>query len=162
MDRFVNGYTDGENEMLNNLVKSTKEQFNFVYAMDLSEKIYQMAATTMIIKEGDSKAKQDLLNHYELPDSNSNVYTTEFLKVYNEWIDALISQVNLYQNNGCVMNDYIDSECMKNKNIEVPGDANGLYMNVLSYYNMASGFVGNVYNINDLLQGKTLVKESDE
>lgn len=170
MDDFVGVYKDGDNQILNNLVKNTKDQFDFMYVMDSEEKVYSMKAAMEIIKNGDSKGKQNLLNYYKFSGLDGNSYADEFLKVYSEWIDALIAEIKIYEDNNCISGMYIDTECVANKNdenlnttvAEATENANSLYSDVAYYYDLSSNFVNNVYYINDLLHGKVIMGEDNE
>lgn len=167
MDNFVAKYKDGENDALNKLVKSTKEQFDFMYVVDLGDKVYYSTAMMAIIKNGDTKAKQNLMNRYNFNDLGDNSYAKSFLETYGEWIDALIAQVKLYKDNGCVFNDVIDMECMANKNdealkntlSEIGSNVASLSSVVVDYYDQADNFVGGVYYINNMLHGKPMMME---
>jgi hypothetical protein len=162
MDGFVANYKDGDNGVLNNLVKSTKDLFDFVYAMNSKEKIYGIESTMTIIKEGDEKGKQKLVDHFVFFDLNNNNYAENFSELYSDYIDALINKVKIYRDNGCISGNYIDEECIKGKTTETFEDLNKYYLDMTRYYNLAENFVGNIYNINSLLHGKTIMGENDE
>lgn len=161
MDGFSAGYKDGDNEILNNLVRSTKDLFDFVYAMNSKEKIYSTEATVTIVKEGDEKGKQKLINHFAFSGLDNNSYVKTFLEIYNDYLNALASKIKVYRDNGCIVNNYFDDECLKGKTSETFEDVNKYYLDAVRYYNLAENFVGNVYNINNLMHGKTLMGEEN-
>lgn len=157
MDGFTASYKDGDNQILNNLVKSTKDLFDFIYVMNSKEKIYGIEATMTIVKEGDEKGKQKLVNHFAFSGLDDNSYAKSFSELYNDYIDALVNKVKVYKDNGCISGNYIDDECIKGKTSETFEDVNKYYLDAVRYYSLAGDFVENVYNINDLMHGKTLM-----
>ena len=170
MDKFVNGYSDGENATLNNLVKSTKEQFDFVYAMDLSEKVSGIEVIKVGVEKQSDEAKRDLVNYYNFSSVGDNTYVNGFLEAYGAWLDAVLSEINLYKENGCVANGSINDSCMISKNDAALNDKmseifekiNDTYSYVNSYYHMAPNYVANIYDINTLLSGGSLEGVVDE
>lgn len=162
MDGFVATYKDGENSTLNSLVKSTKDLFDFIYAMNSVEKIYGIETTMTIIKDGDNKGKQKLVNHYTFSGLDNNAYEKDFLEVYNKYIDALTNKIKVYKENGCVTGNYIDDECMEGKTTDNFEEVDKYYLEVTRYYDLSEDFVENVYGINNLMHGKTLMGESKE
>ena len=169
MDNFVAKYKDGENDALNKLVKSTKEQFDFMYVVDLSDKVYYPTVMAAIIKDGDAKAKQNLMNRYDFANLGDNNQVKSFLEAYGEWIDAIAAQVKLYKDNGCLIDDNIGMECMANKSdealkntlSEVSDSVASLSRAVTNYYDQASSFVEGLYYINNMLHGKPMMMESE-
>ena len=161
MDGFTASYKDCDNQILNNLVKSTKDLFDFIYAMNSKEKIYGIEATMTIVKEGDEKGKQKLVNHFAFSGLDDNSYAKSFSELYNDYIDALVNKVKVYKDNGCISGNYIDDECIKGKTSETFEDVNKYYLDTVHYYNLSENFVGNVYNINNLMHGKTLMGEEN-
>lgn len=162
MNNFVSSYKNGDNEVLNNLVKNTKEQLDFIYVMDFSEKVLQLQAMKTVIENGDARGKQVLLNQYDFSGLSDNPYVKKFTEVYAEWVDILVFEVGLYRERGCVTGNYVDSSCAENATNDMEVVANGLFQDVRSYYNMSKQFVGNVYNINELIHGRVIMELNDE
>ena len=73
LDAFVAKYQDGENEVLNNLVKSTKEQFDFMDVVDLKEEISWSDVITTGVKKGEKEIEKNMLDYYgfSIPSDNS-------------------------------------------------------------------------------------------
>ena len=161
MDGFTASYKDGDNQTLNNLVKTTKDLFDFIYAMNSKEKIYGIEATMTIVKEGAEKGKQKLVNHFDFSGLDDNSYAKSFKELYNDYMDALVNKVKVYKDNGCISGNYIDDECIKGKTTETFEDVNKYYLDTARYYSLAENFVENVYNINNLMHGKTLMGEEN-
>lgn len=170
LDDFVNSYKDGDDGALNNLVKSTKEQFDFMYKMDLIEKNTGTKIIEDAVKNGKEKAKQNAMNYYNFSGLKDNTYVSGFLESYESWVDALLNQVDFYQANACVSDVFIMVDCISGKNdenlkneaTEISNNVADLYQNMTGYYDMARGYIANIYNINDILNGNAVVEDEDE
>lgn len=138
MDGFINTYKNGENERLNNLVKNTKDLFDFLYVVELKDEVINSS----IFDEDETSEsnynnlKNRLMGYYDFSNLEDNMYVDGFLGAYNDWVNSIAIR---------------DGE-----NADF-----GLYRYVDKYYNMERNFVANVYTINAMLSGNYVVQEEE-
>ena len=86
------------------------------------------------------------------------------------WASALLEEIDLYKQNGCISNDNLNDYCMIQKNSEelnvkvkeISANIADSYDYVTSYYNMARNFVANLYSVNILLGGGSIGGNENE
>lgn len=127
MDAFVAGYKDGDNEVLNNLVKEEKELFDFLEVIELKEEVIDADFMTIEDENDRKNLKANLMKYYDFSTLNDNPYMNSFKEIYSAWIDSVVNGT------GGVSYRYIDN-----------------------YYNKDDNFVLILYYINDLMHGKSI------
>lgn len=138
MDKFVAGYKDGDSQVLNNLVKSTKEQFDFIYVVEMKEEVIENEVSYVKDVSDLKNLKNKLMNYYDFTGLTDNDYVKKFLEVYEAWADSLVKP-NFDKNNDVGSYAYVDP-----------------------YFNMEKNFVANLYNINTLMHNKTIGGSDNE
>ncbi|MBR3252869.1 hypothetical protein IKF84_02250 [Candidatus Saccharibacteria bacterium] len=139
VDDYMANYTEGQDENENRkritvLVDSTNEQFDFIKVIESTDRPFGYEISQMGKEKGSAAAKKQAMAHYDFSGMEDNSYTTEFMKAYEAWVDALLNNLD---------------------------GVNAAYKNVEPYYNMVDDFIGNLYSINDLMKGETAMGGQD-